>query len=92
MITRRFKKFFKKARENSKKKNISKPRSSNSKQFTGCFKCGKRDHIKKKLPPTEGRTGDGTVSKPGQKTVSKLFGKAFFVRNDGSLRRYFGGR
>jgi len=50
MITRRFKKFFKKARENSKKKNTSKPRSSDREQFTGCFKCGKHDHIVKNCP------------------------------------------
>jgi len=50
MITRRFKKFFKKARENSKKKNISNPRSSDREQFTGCLKCGKHDHIVKNCP------------------------------------------
>jgi len=50
MITRRFKKFFKKARENSKKKNTSKSRSSDHEHFTSCFKCGKRDHIVKNCP------------------------------------------
>jgi len=50
MITRKFKKFFMKARENSKKKNIRKPRSSDRDQFTGCFKCGKHDHIVKNYP------------------------------------------
>jgi len=50
MITRKFKKFFKKARENSKKKSIRKPRSSDRDQFTGCFKCGKYDHIIRNCP------------------------------------------
>ena len=50
MITRRFKKFFKKAKESTKRKNISKPRSKDREQFTGCFKCGKRDHIVKNCP------------------------------------------
>ena len=50
MITRRFKKFFKKVKENSKKKNDSKPRSNDREQFTGCFKCGKCDHIMKNCP------------------------------------------
>ena len=47
IITRKLKKFFKKERENSKKKGISKPKSSNCDQFTGYFKCGKYDHIVK---------------------------------------------
>jgi len=47
MIAQRFRKFFKKARENSKKKNVSKLRSSDREQFTGCFKCEKRDYIVK---------------------------------------------
>jgi len=49
MITHKFK-FFKKAKENSKKKNFSKFRNSDREQFSGCFKCGKLDHIVKKLP------------------------------------------
>jgi len=50
MITRKFKKFFKKTKENSKKKNFSKPRNTNPEQFSGCFKCGKHDHIVKNCP------------------------------------------
>ena len=50
MITRKFKKFFKKAKENSKRKNLSKPKSNERKQFTGCFKCGKCYHIVKNFP------------------------------------------
>jgi len=47
VITRKFKKFFKKAKENSKRKNFSKLKNSDRKQFSGCFKCGKLDHIVK---------------------------------------------
>jgi len=50
IITRKFKKLFKKAKENSKKKNFSKPRSNEHEQFTGCFKCDKHDHIVKNCP------------------------------------------
>jgi len=50
MITRKFKKFFKKAKESSKRKNLSKARSNEREQFTGCVKCGKRDHIVKNCP------------------------------------------
>jgi len=47
MFTKKLKKFFKKAKENSKKKNSNKPTNSDREQFTGCFKCGKHDHIVK---------------------------------------------
>jgi len=47
MFTRNLKKFFKKAKENSK---VSKSRNSDREQFTGCFKHGKHDHIMKNCP------------------------------------------
>jgi len=50
VITQKFKKFFKKLKENSKRKNLSKPRSDEHEQFTRCFKCGKHDHITKNCP------------------------------------------
>jgi len=50
MITQKFKKFFRKAKESSKRKNLSKPNSNECEQFTGCFKCGKRDHIVENFP------------------------------------------
>jgi len=39
MITWKFKKFFKKAKENTKKKNFSKSKNNNREQFLRCFKC-----------------------------------------------------
>jgi len=50
MITRKFKKFFKKAKENSKRRNFSKLKNSDREQFSGCFKCRKLDHIVKNYP------------------------------------------
>ena len=50
MITWKFKKFFKKAKQNSKKKNFSKPRSNECEQFSDCLNCGKHDHIVKNCP------------------------------------------
>jgi len=50
LIARKFKKFFKKAKENSKKKNFNKFRNNDWEQFTGCFKCVKQDHIVKNCP------------------------------------------
>ena len=50
MITRKFKKFFKKAKEDTTKKNFSKFKNSDREQFWGCFKCGKLDHIVKNCP------------------------------------------
>jgi len=49
MITCKFKKFFKKAKENSRK-NFSKLKNSDREQFSWCFKCGKLDHIVKNCP------------------------------------------
>jgi len=50
MITRKFKKFFKKAKENTKKKNFSMFKNNDCEQFSAGFKCGKLDHIVKNYP------------------------------------------
>jgi len=50
MITHKFKKFFKRAKENTRKKNSSKFKNTYREQFSGCFKCGKFDHIVKNCP------------------------------------------
>ena len=47
MITGKFKKFFKKAKESTRKKNFSKFKNTDWEQFSGYFKCGKLDHIVK---------------------------------------------
>jgi len=50
LITRKFKKFFKKTKENARRKNFSKFKNTYREQFSGCFKCGKLDHIVKNCP------------------------------------------
>jgi len=50
MITYKFKNLFTKAKENSKRKNLNKYRNNDREQLTGCFKCGKHDHIVKNCP------------------------------------------
>jgi len=50
MITRKFKKFFKKTKEGTRKKHPSRFKNTDREQFSGCFKCGKMDHIVKNCP------------------------------------------
>ena len=50
MITRKFKKLFKKTKENTKRKNFGKVKNSEREQFSDCFKCGKFDHLVKNCP------------------------------------------
>jgi len=47
MITRKFKKFFKRVKENPRKKNSNKFKNTDRERFSGYFKCGKLDHIVK---------------------------------------------
>jgi len=50
MITRKFKKFFKKTKEGTRRKHPNKFKNTDREQFTGYFKCGKMDHIVKNCP------------------------------------------
>ena len=50
IITRMFKKFVKNAKENFKKGSPSKTRSSDCDKPSGCFRCGKHDHVLKNCP------------------------------------------
>jgi len=67
MITRKFKKFLKKAKENTRKKNLSKSKNTDREQFSGCFKCGKLDHIVKKCPLLKEEQEPEQSSKQGRK-------------------------
>ena len=69
MITRKFKKFFKKAKENSKKKIFSRSRNNDREQFSGCFKCGKHDHIMKNCPLLKEEQEPEQSRKQGRKQV-----------------------
>ena len=77
MITRKFKKFFKKAKENSKKKNVSKPRGNEREQFTGCFKCGKSEHIVKKCPLLKEEHDSEQFRKQGRKQFQNNSARRF---------------
>ena len=50
MLARKFKKFFKKTKAGARQKQPSKSKNTDRDQFTGCFKCGKMDHIIKNCP------------------------------------------
>ena len=50
MLTRKFKKFFKKIKAGTRKKQPNKSKNTDRDQLVGCFKCGKMDHIIKIVP------------------------------------------
>ena len=50
MFARKFKKFFKKTKAGTRQKQPDRSRNTDRDQFTGCFKCGKMDHIIKNCP------------------------------------------
>jgi len=50
MLARKFKKFFKKTKAGTRQKQPGRSKKTNLDQFTGCFKCGKMDHIIKSYP------------------------------------------
>ena len=50
MLTRKFKKFFKKTKAETRQKQPGKSKNTDRDQFSGCFKCGKMDHIIKNCP------------------------------------------
>ena len=61
MLARKFKRFLKKAKAETRQKHPSRIKNTDREQFSWCFKCGKMDHIVKKLPPAEGRSGGRTT-------------------------------
>jgi len=80
MVTRKFKKFFKKAEGNIKKGSTRKLRNCDHDQFSGCFKCGKPYHIVKKCSIQKEEQGLGQFQnhgkRPQQSSSSKCFSKA----------------
>ena len=83
LMTRKFKKFFKKVKENSKRKDFSKFRNIPREQFTGCFKCGKPDHLVKNCPllqeEQEFEQPRKQVRKQPVNTSGKRFSKAMLA-------------
>ena len=90
MITRRFKMLFKKVNENNKKKNLSNPRNNDQEQFTGFFKCGKRDHIVKNCPLLKEEQQPEQFRKQGRKqggnSSAKRFSRAMLRLGETPLR------
>ena len=78
VITRKFKKFFKKAKENWKRKNF-KLKNSDWKQFSGCFKCGKLDHIVKNYPLLKEEQEAEQGRKQAGNSSARHFSKAMLV-------------
>jgi len=79
MITRKFKKFFKKAKENSKRKNFSKLKNSDWEKFSGCFKCGKLDHIVKNCPSLKDEQEAEQSRKQRQNSFGRRFSRAMLA-------------
>ena len=77
MMTRKFKKFFKKVKENNKRKDFSKGRNTPGEQFSGCFKCGKSDHIVKNCPLLREEQEHEHPRKQGRKQGVNSSGKRF---------------
>ena len=73
MTTRKFKRFFKKAKENSKKKNFSKFKNSDQEQFSGCFKFDKLDHIVKNCSLLKEEQEAEQSRKQGRKQAGNSF-------------------
>ena len=76
-MTRKFKKFFKKTKVGVKAKQPSKPKSNDREQFTGCFKCGKLDHIIKNCPQLKEDQAAETPSRLFRKKGGNNSGKRF---------------
>ena len=83
MLARKFKKFFKKAESKYKNSNTSKAKNSNRDQFSGCFQCGRQDHVVKNCPLLEEKQRSEQVRTRGKKAqltnAEKQFTKAIMV-------------
>ena len=75
MITRKFKRFFKKSKEISKKRNFNKAKNNDREQFTGCFKCGKFDHIVKNCPLLKEEQEQEQARKQGRRRFGSSYAK-----------------
>jgi len=77
MITRKFKKFFKKTKENARKKNFSKLKNTDREQFSRCFKSGKLDHIVKNCPLVKEEQKPEQPKKQDRKQAGNSSGRCF---------------
>ena len=77
LMSRKFKKFFKKVKENNKRKEFSKSRNTPKDQPIGCFKCGKPDHLVKNCPLLREDQMPEQPRKQGRKHPVNNLGKRF---------------
>jgi len=77
MITRKFRKFFKKTKENARRKNFSKLKNTDREQISGCSKCGKLNHIVKNCPLLKDEQDQEQPRKQGRKQAGNSSGKRF---------------
>ena len=77
MITHKFKKFFKKTKESTRKKHPSKFKNTDREHFSGCFKCGKFDHIVKNCPQLKEEQEAEPPKKQGRKQVGNSSSRRF---------------
>jgi len=76
MITRKFKKFFKKTKAGIRQKHPSRSKNTDRDQFTGYFKCDKMDHIVKNCPQLK----EAQESEPPKRQFRKQGGNSFGKR------------
>ena len=76
-ITRKFKKFFKKTKENARRKNFRKLKNTDREQFSRCFKCGKLDHIVKNYPLLKDKQDQEQPRKQGRKQAGNSSARCF---------------
>jgi len=84
MITRKFKKFFKKTKENTKRKNFSRIKNNDREQFSGCFKCGTIDHIVKNCPLLKEQESEQSRKQAREQGANSLANR----RANSSARRF----
>jgi len=80
MLARKFKKFFKKTKAGTRQKQPGRFKNTDRDQFTGCFKCGKMDHIIKNCPQLkeerESESPKKLLRKKGGNSTGKRFTRA----------------
>ena len=77
VLTRKFKKFFKKTKAGTRQKQPDKSKTTDRDQFAGCFKCGKMDHIIKNCPLLKEEQGSEPPKRQFKKQGGNSFGKRF---------------
>jgi len=77
MLARKFKKFFKKTKAGTRQKQPGRSKNTDRDQFTGCFKCGKMDHIIKNCPQRKEEQESESPKKHFRKKGGNSSGKKF---------------